>query len=74
MKSGFPPTLRNARTGELTPRGSPRPLAETVLPIFDVSCPELNRLARHQAAESEAHADLVQAAVEVCSSLRFRPR
>src|SRR5579862_2521374 len=71
MKGGFPPTPRKARTGELTPPGitcwARRKMASDLACFMLDGCDGCSwpGFARHQAAESQAHGDLVQAAVEV---------
>src|ERR1035441_6327503 len=86
MKSGYPPTARNARTGEFTPPGifnsarrnsssdfvcvmRSRPRGHPVAALLAL----LIRLG-HDAAEPEAHGDLVQAAVQIAHQPALQPK
>src|ERR1051325_8029142 len=63
MNSGFPPTLRNARTGELTPPGINCCARSKI--ASDFSRCILSSLVGHQAAQAETHRDVVKTAVKI---------
>src|SRR5688572_31412668 len=63
MNSGLPPTLRNARTGELTPPGISSCARRKRSSDFDRFM--LPRLTGHEVAQPEAHPDVVKTAVQI---------
>src|SRR5947209_8917012 len=72
MKGGVPPTLRNARTGELTPPGisvcarakSASDLARSIPDRF---------LTRDHSMQEEVHDNFIQGAVEIAQQASFQP-
>src|ERR1035441_5011104 len=67
MKMGFPPTLRNARMGEFTPPGIFSTARRNNSSDFVCVMKDSSALTRpgHDAAEPEAHRDLVKAAIQI---------
>src|ERR1041385_9070248 len=63
MNSGLPPTLRKARTGEFTPPGMS--VCARRNRSSDLDRFMLTGLARHHVTKPEAHAELVEAAVQI---------